>query len=785
MRIGRLVSFVSMLGLFGIIGPVQAQGSAGRAAQSGGLEEVLVTARRREESLQEVPVSVSALSSDYLDRQGIPNLDALRAHVPSLAIQSGGSGKGFSQLSVRGQYSNEGLWFQDPPVTAYFAEVVQPHPLGFSRSLFDVKQVQVLKGVQGTLFGRNTTGGAILVEPMLPGDTFEGEARFTGGDYARHDFSGVVNVPINDRLAVRVAAQVLRRDGYTTQINTGDELDDVHAESFRVSALWKPTEDLESTFIFDYYGHDEAEQGISVVATRSAAGLNALGPGIAAALGQPTYQQQLAQQLARGPREVVSEMGTGNAADRFGPQRSKIFNRGVTNRTQLKLGSITLKNVFGYRNLDNTSIRDLDGSSLPLIGPNKAQTAIDIYSEEFQILGDAFGERLNWIVGAYYMTENGASDVRPYSFFNPNAPGNNPSFNVSKGVNETKALFGHGDWHLRDDLTLSVGLRYTWDERKITVSTGNRGQGCTQTLTDVATTRFPPTIPCVRRRDTDFSELTWDVSLNYDISADVHPYVAFRHGYRSGGFGGRGQQPSQFLPFLPEFVQEYEGGLKADWNPGGIAVRTNVAVFYQQHTDLQVQTSQTSDINPGQIITRVTNAASSNKWGGELEFTIVPSERVELSGYYAYVNATYDEFIDQQLISGRLTPVDRSNEWPTPQPDHQIGLNLRYTLPIDSQYGELALDVNGYWQGIQHIHPSESASDNNPFGLLNLRADWRNAMGSPVDVAVFATNVTDETYIVGTTSLLSSAGTAAAFYGAPRMFGAEIRYRFGAGFQPR
>ena len=212
----------------------------------GVLEQVTVTARRRSESQQDVPLSVSALDAAALERIEVNTMSDLQREVPSLDLTGASPSRSMLAFSLRGQRTNEFQLLSDPPVGTYFAEVVQPRPTGFGKALFDLQSVQVLKGVQGTLFGRNMTGGALLVEPAHPADEFNAKISVGAGDFELREVSGMLNVPLGDAVAVRVAGKSREREGFSTDMTSGLDLDDENVDAWRVSLSVRPSDDFES-----------------------------------------------------------------------------------------------------------------------------------------------------------------------------------------------------------------------------------------------------------------------------------------------------------------------------------------------------------------------------------------------------------------------------------------------------------------------------------------------------------------------------------------------------------
>jgi iron complex outermembrane recepter protein len=249
-RLTFLLAAVSQIPMAGVALAQADEASAQAAGTADG--EILVTARRREEKLIDVPVSITALSSDALERKQIVDAVDLGQNVPSLSVTTAGALRSYVVYSIRGQRTNETQILTDPPVGLYFAEVNQPRTYGLGASYYDLGSIQVFKGVQGTLFGRNMTGGAVLIEPAHPTDKFEGNIKAGIGNYSQRTLEGMLNIPLGDIGALRVAGRINRRDGYIIDLSNGRDYNDDHTDAFRVSLRLNPAEGIENLTIFDY-----------------------------------------------------------------------------------------------------------------------------------------------------------------------------------------------------------------------------------------------------------------------------------------------------------------------------------------------------------------------------------------------------------------------------------------------------------------------------------------------------------------------------------------------------
>jgi len=384
--------------------PAVAQQNAQSTASSGtGLEEIVVTARRKEERLQTVPVAITAFTPAALEEKHIESASDLQHFVPGLL--SSQETRDEQVFYLRGQGPNGGQGGA-PGVVTYFADV--PFYASGPGIYFDLDNLQVLRGPQGTLFGRNTTGGAVLFEPKHPTNTFEGYFQVSLGDYNLHEEQGALNIPIiEDKLLVRAAFDVDQRDGFTNDFTTGQDLDNRDYWSFRLGVTWRPTDDFENYIVYDsLYSHTNGT-GIELqainsfrdpkgIAANETTFVQTFCPVAPNPCGVPA--QQLANQAAAGPRGSFTTPGL------FG--LDKTYSYGITDVAKYDLtDNITVKNIFGYRVLKNLLRYDLDGMNLAVIDfttPNNWNLSNVQYTDELQFQGRSSDGNLSWIGGAFY-----------------------------------------------------------------------------------------------------------------------------------------------------------------------------------------------------------------------------------------------------------------------------------------------------------------------------------------------------------------------------------------------
>ncbi|QGZ96136.1 TonB-dependent receptor [Terricaulis silvestris] len=701
-------------------------------------EDIVVTARRREEALQSVPITVTAFTGEQLREQSISTTEELQFHTPALQVVGTTYGPSVPSFTIRSQRQLEPIITQDPSVSIYFADVAQARPHGVNASLWDLDSVQVLKGPQGTLFGRNTTGGAILITPARPDlEAFGGYSALRVGDYDMLGGTFVFNVPLSDEFAVRVGANADTHEGYSTNVLTGEKLDNQNAYSWRLSALWRPTTTFETLFIYSAF--EDINNGVAqrLTATRLA-----------------SQADDLARAQALDFHEFESNLD---------PRFAKAQSSNLGNITTIDLSStLTFKNIVGYRSVSAHTSEDTDGSS-EAIFESFYELDADQFSEEAQLLGRALDNRLDWIVGAYYFQEDGndMQDSLLFGLRHSEASATNTSYSVyAQGTYDTPWLEG---------LSLTAGLRQTWDEREITAR--NRTNGVCRILT--ANIGGVPISPCEKTVSTEFDQLTWTLTADYQVNEDTLLYGTVRTGYRSGGFNLRAGIPREFEPFRPETVTDYEIGLKADWSLAGAPVRTNLSIYYDQYEDVQ-RTNSFIDPDIGAFTTIVFNAQQATIQGFEADATIEPIEGLELRAYYSYSDASYDEW---RLPNG----VDLSANQFSFAPEHSGGGSIRYEWPLGGDMGQIAAQIDYFTQSeIQFTDVNEPTGVGAAYELWNLRADWNDLGGQPVDLSLFVKNALDEEYHPAGNTTYVSVGFSSGFLGAPRTIGAELRYRFGA-----
>jgi len=719
----------------GVALPTSAAAQQGREASRADDGEITVTARRREEALQEVPLAVTVLSGDDLREANVTRLENIEAVAPGLSISPAQTRTGTLGFAMRGQRQDASFLTNDPSVGIYIAEAVQSRTFGLARSMFDLQSVQVVKGPQGTLFGRNTTGGAILFQPNTPElGHFGGYVRGTFGNFERADVEGALNIPLGEVAGLRLAINSASREGYTHDVVRDIWGNAEESISARAVFLLEPNSNFSNTTYVDYFDSDQVG---------SMTRLTAVNPANANAVSRLVTTGIFANQQANYD---FYEVG-GN----YGPHSSGT-NIGLINVTEVGLGGdLRLKAIAQARSIEMAELLDYDGSQASVLHLYQAMD-VDQFSGELQLQGRSLGDRLDWVAGLFYFKEDGGLDTRTAA--NGAAP--SPRFGFATQI--STSIYAQGDYQLTDRLGLTLGARYTWDERDFE-----------QQLLNATTLAC---ITCASL-SADFEALTYTAGLDFQIDENRLVYFVTRRGYRAGGFNSSGNTLSALEPFEPEYVTDYEVGLKADWFFGNSSLRTNVALYHSQYQD--IQRTAVRPVN-GVPVTAIFNAAEATVNGGELEVIFRPYADLELIGTAAYTHPEYTEFLEQ-TVSG---PVDRSGNTFAYIPEWTYRLGARWTLPFMNDGGsEVVASADYFWRDDQfHAEFNSPLNAQEAYGLLSARLDFRRLLGSNVNFALWGRNLTEEEYFSATGDLYASSGIVYRIPGEPRMYGIELSADF-------
>jgi iron complex outermembrane receptor protein len=712
-------------------------------AQKSTIEEVIVTAQKREERLQDVPISISAYSAKDMEAKSLNSLQELAQFTPNLTYSNHpSSARTGAIIYMRGVGQGDSNVYWDPGVAIYLDGVYMGRMQGLDLDLLDLERVEVLRGPQGTLYGRNTIGGAINVVSAKPTDEFEGYAQVTTGRYDRIDGKVSVNVPIvPGKLAAKFAGDTLNRDGYGERFDffTGkkiDEMGDIESLSGRAMLNWKPGDNLDILFSVDAqrareFGavHKLPEVGLPPLAVLYNNVVNP-DPNLGAIF------------LTDNDFTTYETGGNANELDAFGTSLT----------VELNLDKFTFKSLTGYRQVETFHLIAPDGTPYTVLDSTQSVDQ-DQFSQEFNVIGTAFDNRMDWILGLYYFQEdaigNRRADIYPELFNVIGLEITAKSF--TRNEVESWATFGQFTYTLTDKLNITSGMRYTSDSKDVT---GSRDRPATGVIL----------VPLQTKSDS-WEAITGRIGFEYHWIDEIMTYFSAARGFKSGGINGEPQAGSGFLPFNPEYIWTYEAGFKSELLDRRL--RFNAALFYSDFTDIQFNVFRADQF--GNFITTVGNAAKARIMGLEADITALPAPGLTLNAQLGLLDAEYTE-----VNPG--TPVTEDTEF-SQTPKLTVSTSAQYQMPINT-WGDLIARLDYVYKSKIHYDTANaSLCQQDAFGLLNGRLTFENANAN-WSVSVFGTNLTDERYFLACGTNTGSLGFSDLQYARPREWGASLTYRF-------
>lgn len=799
--------------------PSLAQTEAGAPAESNSANDIIVTAQRVEQRLQDVPISITVFNEQQLANNNVASAKDLAAYTPSLAV-SNRYGNDTTFFTIRG-FSQE--LRTTPTVATYFADVVAPRGSGVTPGgdgagpgqMFDLQNVQVLKGPQGTLFGRNTTGGAVLLVPRKPTGNFEGYIEGSLGDYDLRRVQAVINVPVADSFRVRLGVDRHVRDGYLRNEGLGrQDLGNIDYWALRLSAVADLSDDVENYFIASYTNSKSA--GIAAKLGRC---FPASSP---AAFGftDPRFGVKACEQIERAQGKnfwtVENSLPT---------SKSNFEQWQVINTTSWQMGdNLTLKNIFSYAEYRGVTNMDLYGAFFPVgvprsqvTSPSQVVSFVTITGstpwgltnaqssmvEEIQLQGGSDNGRLNWQAGLYYESNKplGPSGVQnpvytpcaDISTFNcvpqtPNISAGSMTWTSYRNSFRSLAGYAQASYDITEALKITGGIRYTDDRSEsrfeavsITIPTaGPAFASCANLTAPAFGTQFPLSgmmSTCRQKISTTSAKPTWLLGVDFKPVEDVLLYAKYTRGYRQGSVAPAA--PDGLQVYDPEKVNSYEFGLKTNW-AGSVPGAFNLAAFYNDFRDQQLQLGLLA-IVPGLTSSSATvNVGKSRIYGLEAELTLSPVQGLDLSVAYGYLNTKLQEVTSFVTPPGFIGfgPV-AGGELPNAIP-HKLTAGGSYTLPLPESLGRVSVGGTFVYQSAHVLGPQLYARlPGYSFGNVNV--SWEGVGGLPVDASLFVTNVTNEKMYNGTQDQSSSGagGYVAYMLAEPRIWGVRLKYHFG------
>lgn len=830
-KINMLLSTALTGMCFTLSQPVLAQEESAQAETSG-VQDIVVTARRTEENLQTTPVAVTALGEASLVEAQVKDVADLQRTAPSLVISKGTAGtSGFALVAIRGQGNLQPILANDPAVGTYIDGVYVARPSVGLTDLQDIQRVEVLRGPQGTLFGRNTTGGAINIISNDPTDQFEGQVRGEVGNFDYKSIQATLNIPLADNLSSRFNYGFRQRDGFGKSLTTGRDIGNLDSHFARGKVKYEG-EGWDITLSGDYNKMKDTGQNIQLKAVNEAVINGSLRPGFSNAFfGTPNFasltpaQQAVVQgainglylnplnaglhskdnwwdNTARGtlPNAGAAALPADVQALYGVPPFNNLEVYGFAGTINVELGGLNLKSITAYRHNMNKGLNDTDATAAGLLATFSGSTS-EYYSQELQLSGD-ITDALSFITGGYYGHEKGDEYSRSQIF------GGLLRDSTADITNETFGLFAQGYYQITDTLRTVAGFRYTWDTRdsvlhnrqilglpyNAPVAGTPTGINCTVTNPDT-----PPTADtCNQTQNAKFNYPAWTFGLDWQASDDVFVYAKTSGAAKAGGWNLRaGGLPA----FKPEKVMDVEAGLKADLFDR--RVRFNTAIFHTWKKDNQaIVNSFVEGIGVTQYIQ---NNGKARIWGIENELTVIPWEGMEVNANLSLMDGKYKSgtFNETQVIAGSGCPtingvanscvVDLSDLPLIQLPKTQFNISAKQTFPV----GEAELSIQGNYayvskQYFNQVKPADQQSDavkaqyarENElgqipgYGLFNARVAIQ--LENPnIEFAGFMRNIANKKYNVRSFSdLYRQLGIAAEYAGDARTWGISMAYKF-------
>jgi len=705
------------------------------------IEDIIVTAQRRSQSLEDVPIAITALTRETLDAAAIRGVEEIAARAPSFTMTAFNIGQ--PRLYIRGAGSQDDGAAQDNSVAVFVDDVYVARGAGQAFEFLDIERVEVLRGPQGTLYGKNVTGGLVNIISARPKNVFDAAAEAGYGNYDAFDVRGFVTGPIANRLDGSLSAVIRTRDGFAQNIRRDEDLEDLNLFAIRGQLAYQASEDLELRLAIDYNSHEDNGQS-----------RKGEGP-----FGATPFGSVTAVMSTRDPRISESPRDTYQERDVWGVLGRADFEVGpgaLTSLTAYRASSVRLGDAFTgigsppYAVLDTLNIENEDA---------------DQFSQELRYAFDGLiGGRLQGVAGVYYLQETvDRTEIADLiSVIGRQIPslGGLTGISASYQDAETTSLggFASASFRFTDTLSATVGTRYTTEDKDI------RTQVVSLADTD-AIIAAPPT----EAYDVS-AEGSWDgwsprVSLEWSPLPTLNFYVSYSEGFKSGGFQGQAPRAAAArVAFNPEYAASSEIGAKGRLFDGRLGFA--LAAFSTDYTDLQVRQNNQLPTDPLPVL-RITNAGEAKATGWEIELTATPAEGLEMWASYGSLDAEYVRLIDN-------TGANRAGNRMIFSPESTYNVGAQFTIPMADSH-ELYGRMEYRWQDKFYYDPANNAvNTQSAYGLLSGAVGIKTSDGR-LGLELYGKNLTDELY---TTHVIPFLGDRFAAYGAPATYGLRVRWNY-------
>ena len=723
-------SWALSLAAFGAMGQ-EATRSADAEASSDGdavrLQEVIVTARRRDENVQDVPIAVTTLDAAELQSRGAEDISALGAATPNLTIYRARAFNGTVTAYIRGVGQGDPVWGVDPGVAIYLDDVYLARPQGALLDILDVERVEVLRGPQGTLYGKNSIGGAIKVITRPLDDTFSGSVALTAGDYSRRDAKAIVNIPLGEHWRMHAALGSFNRDGFGHNLVTGEDVSARDAKVGRITSEWLPSDAVNVLLAYDNYRDRSGVVGAKRLTI-----------------------------IPVDPRQTPPNENNYDVQNGL-PNVDKLDNEGASATVTWRFDDhFRLKSISAYRDGQSTTNVDFDTLPFALAGLDRrfhdAQT-----SQEFQLLWD--GDRDQVVSGLYWFdgeaggTGNVTRMIRVYE--------------SASGVVETRsvALYGDLTHEFTEKTSIEAGLRYTIERKSASV--------LNQTYADPAfTSPIAPALADFTDSKT-FSAWSPRITVSYKPSESTMLYAQASRGFKGGTYNIRADTlhfPESAHPLDQESATSLEIGSKTQWGEGRYSL--NAALFDTRYNDIQLSTNTPYDSNGDGVddnsFSDFRNAGSGTMRGAELEVSARPTDRLTLLGHVGYLDTHYGEFISDGVNIAHDQRFTNAPRW-------NAGASTLIDIALTS--GSLLARIDGNYQS--KVYPTTDLNEQiaqDGYTLWNASLTWRSPR-QDWQLELIGYNLSDKAYRTTGFAIIPP-GIVTAEYGPPRMVALSATYFF-------
>lgn len=696
-------------------------------SQSSALEEVIVTAERRAQDAQDVPIALTIIGGSEISPSGISSISDVALKTPNLTFTQFNIGE--PQLFLRGLGTTIDSAGADPTVSVFIDDVYVGRSAGATSDLYDLERIEVLRGPQGTLYGRNVTGGAISIVTKRPSNEFEAKLGVTVGNYGLTVLRGLVDGPIGDNLAGNLSFSKRDRDGYAYSNRSGQELDDADNFSLRGKLLWDISDNTELLLGFDYSTDDNNGQCRNLTKLDNPAGDHNAG-----GVFVPVLQQIKADTNSEDPRTCAMTIEQYAERDVFG----------LSARLQMEFtNDLSLTSITAYRELEYSWLQELGGLDSPpnllSVEDNEGDDA-DQISQEFRLTKD--GDRLFWVAGAYYFKENVDRFANVPIFFGPGSPVAPGALLdrswLQSATNTSMALFGQVVWSMTDALALTLGGRHTWDEKEMDnayySSPGNE-------------------VYNFKGLEESWDEFTPRVTVDWQVTDDHMLFATWSKGYKSGVFISQNTTAALAeTPLEPEEATNMEIGAKTRWFDNRL--QFNLVYF-----DLENENQQLFRLENFTLVSENFGTESS---GIELDFIAALGRNLTLSGMYASLDA---EIVGGQF-AGNVAP--RS-------PDYKYSVALNYNAALGNG-AILDFDASVSYSDNWYMEATnQGVSYMDDYSIVDASVRYTSSGGN-WEVTLWGKNLSDE--LVTSHSIVSSFGGSVELFAPPRTYGVTANYFF-------